>query len=139
MLGECELSSPYILAPLAGYTDLPFRRIARSHGASLCFTELISAEGISRRNKKTLDLMEIADDEKPVGIQIFGKDAAVMAAAARVAEELCPTLIDINFGCCAPKVTSGGSGAAVLKDLPLLYAIASSVRKAVKIPVSAKI
>ena len=138
-LGSLLLDSSFILAPLAGYTDVPLRRISRRHGASLCFTELISAEGLCRRNKKTFDLMEISEDERPVGIQLFGKDPAVMAEAAKVAEEFRPDIIDINFGCCAPKVTSSGSGAALLKDPQLLYRIASSIKRSVSLPVSAKI
>ena len=138
-LGSLLLESPLVLAPLAGYTDLPLRRLSRRYGASLCFTELISAEGLCRRNQKTFDLMEIADDERPVGIQIFGKDADAMAEAAKVAAELKPDIIDINCGCCAPKVTSGGSGAALLKDPQKLFSIASAVKNAVSIPVSAKI
>ncbi|HEY1407202.1 MAG TPA: tRNA-dihydrouridine synthase, partial [Spirochaetota bacterium] len=94
------LSSPLVLAPIAGYTDLPFRRIAKKHGASLVFTELISAEGIVRKNPKTLELMHIADDERPVGIQLFGRDPLVMADAAAITETLSPDLIDINCGCC---------------------------------------
>ncbi len=134
-----NLDGPLVLAPMAGYTDSVFRRIARRHGAALTFTELISAEGIVRSNKKTIKLWEFTDVERPLGIQIFGKKADVMAEAARVAESLKPELIDINMGCCAPKVCRSGMGAALLKDPAALGRIASGVVNAVSIPVSAKI
>jgi nifR3 family TIM-barrel protein len=134
-----KLSSPYILAPLAGYTDPPFRLIAKKHGASLVFTELISAEGIVRKNPKTLDLMKITDDERPVGIQLFGCKPATMSDAAEITETLKPDLIDINCGCCATKVCSGNSGAALLKTPDIMFSIVSGIVKRVKLPVSVKI
>ncbi len=138
-LGPLLIEGPLGMAPLAGFTDSPFRRLVRRFGAALTFTELISAEGIARGNRKTYDLMRFHKDERPLGIQIFGKDAARMAEAAARVEDLGPDLIDINVGCCAPKVCHSGSGAALLKDLDLLGAIASAVVKRVKLPVSAKI
>ena len=139
-IGKLALKSPFVLAPLAGYTDIPFRALCHAHGASLVFTELISAEGLVRRGKKTIDLMAVTQEERPVGIQIFGKDPAVMAEGATIAVEMFhPELIDINMGCCVPKVTNGGSGAAILKDTARLRAIFSAVKNAVDIPVSAKI
>ena len=138
-LGKLTLTSPFVLAPLAGYTDIPFRALCRDHGAGLVFTELISAEGLVRKGKKTLELMAIRDSERPVGIQLFGKDPLVLAEAAKIAAEFSPDLIDINMGCCVPKVTNGGSGAAILKDPARVQAIAHAVKSAVGIPVSAKI
>jgi tRNA-dihydrouridine synthase B len=132
-------SSRLVLAPIAGYTDIPFRRIARAYGAGIVYTELISAEGIVRFNRKTFNLMKIDGKEHPVGIQLFGKDPVVMAEAASIAESLSPDLIDINFGCCAPTVCRGDSGAALLKNPDLLNRIASSIVARVRTPVSAKI
>ena len=128
-----------LLAPLAGFTDSPYRRIARRYGARATYTELISAEGIIRRNKKTMELVDFTDAERPLGVQIFGYKPAVMAQAARIIEEYAPDLIDINMGCCAQKVCSGKSGAALLTDTPLLGTVAREVVAAVKIPVTAKI
>ncbi|MDY6935806.1 MAG: tRNA dihydrouridine synthase DusB [Spirochaetota bacterium] len=134
-----EICGELVLAPMAGFTDAPYRKIAKRHGASLTFTELISAEGIVRGNRKTLDLLSFNDEERPIGIQIFGKEPDVMGEAARIVEELNPDLIDINVGCSARKVNRSGSGAALLENPPLLGAIARSMVKSVKKPVSAKI
>jgi nifR3 family TIM-barrel protein len=128
-----------VLAPMAGITDSPFRRIARRCGAGFVFSELVSAEGILRKNRKALDLLTFTGEERPIGIQLFGRNPAALAEAAKLAEELGPDLIDINMGCCAPKVCSNGSGAALLMDPALAGAIASEVVKSVSLPVSAKI
>lgn len=138
-LNRIQIKNPLVLAPMAGFVDSPYRRICLRHGAALVFTELISAEGIRRANRKTLDLLRFHQEERPLGIQIFGKDPDVMAEAARKLEDLGPDLIDINMGCCAPKVCHSGSGAGLLRDLPLLGAIARQVASAVSLPVSAKI
>ena len=138
-LGSISLKNPLVLAPLAGYTDLPFREICSSHGAALVYTELLSAEAITRRHPKTLQMMKISDKERPVIIQIFGKDVSIMADAAKIAEELSPDGIDINMGCCMKKVCAPGAGAGLLRNTALLAKIAEAVVKSVKIPVSAKI
>jgi len=138
-LGSLSLKNPLVLAPLAGYTDLPFREICSLHGASLVYTELLSAEAITRRHPKTLQMMKISDKERPVIIQIFGKDVSTMADAAKIAEELSPDGIDINMGCCMKKVCAPGAGAGLLRNTLLLSKITEAVVKSVKIPVSAKI
>jgi nifR3 family TIM-barrel protein len=139
-LGRLQIEGTRVLAPIAGYTDSPCRRISRRHGAALVFTELISVEGIVRRNANTFSLMRFTDEERPIGIQIFGKDAAMMAEAARIVDgELRPDCIDINMGCCAQKVCAHGSGAALLRDPGLVASIAGGVVKASTVPVSAKI
>ncbi|TAL39480.1 MAG: tRNA dihydrouridine synthase DusB [Spirochaetes bacterium] len=138
-LGTLHLESPLLMAPIAGFTDSPFRRIVRRHGAGITYTELISAEGIVRGCRKTMELMHFSAEERPLGIQIFGMDADRMAQAAELVCELGPDLIDINMGCCAPKVCHSGSGAALLRDLDLLGEIATAVVKRAHIPVSAKI
>ncbi len=133
------LQNPILLAPMAGYTDSPFRRIARSFGAGMVFTELISADGIVRGNKKTLDLLSFTPLERPLGIQIFGNDPFTMQDAAYRLLSHNPDCIDINCGCCAPKVCNNGKGAGLLKDVDLLYKIAKTIVTAVTVPVSAKI
>jgi tRNA-dihydrouridine synthase B len=138
-LGGIELQSPLVLAPIAGFTDSPFRRIALSHGAGLVMTELVSAEGLVRNNTKTVELLAFEECERPLGIQIFGNDPAAMAEAARVAESRGPDFIDINLGCPARKVCSGGSGAALLRDPAKVYGIVSAVTARVKLPVTGKI
>lgn len=138
-MGTPDIAGRLVLAPMAGFTDSPYRRIARRYGAALVYTELVSAEGIVRGNRKTLDLTRFSPEEKPIAIQLFGKDPAVMAEAARRVESLGPNLIDINMGCSAPRVCSGGSGAGLLQNPPLAGAIAAAVAGAVRIPVSAKI
>ncbi|MCX7678325.1 MAG: tRNA dihydrouridine synthase DusB [Spirochaetes bacterium] len=138
-LGRLRIASPLVLAPMAGYTDSPFRRIARTHGAGFTVTELISAEGIVRGNAKTKKLLIFTESERPIGIQIFGNDVNVMETAAQIVETFLPDFIDINMGCCAPKVCNVGMGAALLKDVTLLGKIAKKVVRAVHVPVSAKI
>ncbi len=138
-IGNLNIDKTIVLAPLAGYTDSPFRKIARKHGAGIVFTELISSDGIVRKNKKTHDLIGFSSEERPIGIQIFGKNPDVMGEAARIVEEYKPDIIDINFGCSVRRVVRSGSGAALLDNTQLLRDIAVSVVKNVKIPVSAKI
>ncbi len=134
-----DIAGRLILAPMAGFTDSPYRRIARRHGAAMVYTELVSAEGIVRGNRKTLDLMRFHPEERPIAIQLFGKEADVMAEAARRVERLGPDLIDINMGCSAPRVCSGGSGAGLLQNPAFAGEIAAAVTGAVRLPVSVKI
>jgi len=138
-IGKIKLQSPLVLAPIAGFTDSPFRRICVSHGCALTMTELISAEGIVRKNKKTMDLLKFTDMERPFAIQIFGRKPETLAEAAAVAESLEPDLIDINMGCPARKVVGSGNGSALLREPALVARIAEAVVKKTKIPVSAKI
>lgn len=138
-LGKIKLAGPLILAPIAGFTDSPFRRICVSHGCGLTMTELISAEGIVRKNKKTMDLLKFTEGERPFAIQIFGRKPETLAAAAEVVESLSPDLIDINMGCPARKVVGSGNGSALLKDPVLAGRIAEAVVKRTNLPVSAKI
>ena len=138
-LKNLEICGDLILAPMAGYTDSPFRRIARRHGASLTFSELISAEGIVRGNKKILELLSFTDEERPFGIQLFGNNAAAMGEAAKIVEKLDPDIIDINVGCSVRRINRSGSGAALLRYPDLLGAISRNVVDSVRKPVSAKI
>ncbi len=129
------------LAPIAGYTDSPFRQIARRHGAAMTFSELVSAEGIIRGNDKTLELMRFTDAERPFALQIFGSDPSSMAEAARRVEQTGVDAVDINLGCPAPRVCGPGTnaGAALLKYPGQVEEIAAAVVRAVSIPVTAKI
>lgn len=136
---DLKLESNIMLAPIAGYTDSPFRRIARKHGAGLVVTELISDEGIIRQNEKTMDLLKFHEEERPIAIQIFGRLPEVMAEAAAIVEELKPDLIDINMGCPAQKVCKSGKGAALLKEPGEIEIISKSIVRKTGIPVSAKI
>jgi tRNA-dihydrouridine synthase B len=138
-INNLHIEGNLVLAPMAGITDSPFRRIARKYGAALVFSELISAEGIVRNSKKTMALLRFTYEERPLGIQIFGNNPAVMGEAAKRVSELMPDIIDINFGCCAPKVCHGGAGAALLREPDLLGVIARSVVQGGEVPVSAKI
>lgn len=138
-IGKITVAGPLMLAPIAGFTDPPFRRIARRHGAGLVMTELISAEGIVRANRKTMDMLAFHDEERPLAIQIFGNSPAVISEAAAAVEELRPDMININMGCPVRRVCGSGSGAALLLDPKNIFDITAGMVKRVRIPVSAKI
>ncbi len=139
-IGTLKIDNPLSLAPIAGFTDSPYRTIARRHGAGLVVTELISAEGIVRKNPTTLKMISFRDAERPIGVQLFGKDPSVMGdAAGFVAEKHSPDFIDINLGCPARKVCGSGSGAALLQSPEKIFSIARSMVGAASIPVTAKI
>lgn len=138
-MGKIKLEGKVVLAPLSGVADSPFRLIAKSFGAALVYTEMVSAEGIIRDTSNTLRLLQFKEEERPLGIQIFGKEPAKMAKAASLLLRFNPDLIDINFGCPVKKVIKKNGGAAVLKDLKLLENIVRSVVQAVDIPVTVKI
>jgi len=139
-IGSIAIESHALLAPMAGVTDHAFRVLCKEQGAGVVYTEFVSANGIIRENQKTLDMMKFTEDERPIGVQIFGEEPEVMAeSAAFIEREIKPDLIDINFGCPVPKVTKKGAGSAILKDLPLLDDMARAVVEAVSLPVTAKI
>ena len=120
-IGDIFIKSPAILAPMAGVTDLPFRTICKRMGASLVYTEFVSADGIIRENLKTLKMLEFNDFERPIGIQIFGDNPIIVSQSAKfIADNYKPDIIDINFGCPVPKVTKKGAGSAALKDLSIM-------------------
>ena len=128
------------LAPMAGVTDLPYRVLAREHGADLVVSEMVSAQALVYKNQRTLDMLTIHSAERPCAIQLFGHDPEVMAAAARIVYDLVrPDMLDLNFGCPTPKVVKNGDGAALLRDPRLVGRIAAAVVQAVPIPVTAKI
>ena len=126
------------LAPLAGITDSPFRRLCKKYGADVLCTEMISSRGIYYKDRKTAELLEFKDEEQPIGIQLFGNDPAIMAYAAKVVEERGPAFIDINMGCPMPKIVNNGDGCALMKDLLLAGQIIEATVKAVICPVTVK-
>ena len=131
---------PLYLAPMAGVTDYVFRKLCKELGADVTVTEFVSAEGIVRRDDRTRHYTEFDDDQRPVGVQLFGGNPESLAEAARkVIDWKQPDFIDINFGCPVNKVVAKNGGSSLLKDCPLLGRIASSIAKAVPIPVTAKI
>ena len=134
-----SLSGKVWLAPLAGITNLPFRLIAREYGCDLCLTEMISANGLIRDSVKTLEYLQSCPEDRPLGVQIFGADPAVMAEAARFVAGHRPDLIDINMGCPVRKVVKSGSGAALMREPVLAGKIIEAVVQASEAPVTVKI
>jgi len=140
-IGNLNLKGIVFSAPLAGVSNRPFRVLAVETGAAITYTEMVSSEGIIRRQKKTLEMMKFKPDEQPLGIQLFGASPEVMGqAAAIVRQEFKPDLIDLNFGCPVKKVVRKNGGAAILKDLALTdEIIRATVENAGDIPVTIKI
>ncbi|MFL5501228.1 MAG: tRNA dihydrouridine synthase DusB [Gemmatimonadaceae bacterium] len=131
---------PLYLAPMAGVSESPFRRICRRFGADVVVTEFLSAEGIRRENPATLDKLRFGVDERPIGVQIFGADPAAMGDAARlVTDVFAPEFIDINFGCPVKKVVRRNGGSGCLKDLSLVESVIKSVSSSTHLPVTVKI
>ena len=139
-IGHLSIKTPIFLAPMAGVTDFPFRVLCKEFGASVVYSEFVSAHGIIRENIKTLNMIKFSDFERPIGIQIFGDSPDVMSNAARlVVDNFNPDIIDINYGCPVPKVTKRGAGSAALKDLCLMDDITSAVVESVpEVPVTVK-
>ena len=142
-IGGVRMDSPFVLAPLAGVSDSPFRRLAREQGASAVYTEMVSSEGLVRGSQATLEYCAFDPSERPIGIQLFGSDPATMADAARVLSDLPPAqrpdMIDINMGCPVRKVVNRCAGAALLQDVPRITAIVAAMSAATPLPVTAKI
>lgn len=142
-IGGVAIEAPFLLAPLAGVSDSPFRRLAREQGAAAVFTEMVSADGLVRGQEATLDYIAFDPSERPIGIQLFGSDPGVMAEAARVLSDLPadrrPDLIDINMGCPVRKVVNRCAGAALLQDVPRIRSIVGAMSRASRVPVTAKI
>jgi tRNA-dihydrouridine synthase B len=138
-IGSLALRNALLLAPMEGYSDQPFRRVCRRLGADLVYTEFTSSEALARLAGRSADKIRLAEDERPVGIQIYGRDPARMAQAARRAAANRPELLDINFGCPARKVCGGGAGSQLMREPELLVEIARAVAQAVELPVTAKI
>ncbi len=124
---DLQLSSPYLLAPLAGYTDIAFRSICREYGAGLTYTEMVSAKGLVYGNDKTEDLLRLYDNETPSAVQIFGSEPEIMARAINIIKA---DIIDINMGCPVKKIVSNGEGSALMKNPALASRIVKSCVKA---------
>ena len=129
---------PVFLAPMEDVTDIGFRLLCKRFGASMVYTEFVSAEALVRSVKSTINKLTIRDEERPVGIQIYGRDIEAMVEAARIVEEVHPDIIDLNFGCPVKKVAGKGAGAGMLRNIPLMLDITREVVKAVKVPVTVK-
>lgn len=137
-IGNIELPKTAALAPLAGVADRAMREISREYGACWTVGEMASAKGLSFGSKKSAELLEIGEAERPTAVQLFGSEPETMALAAKMALEYKPEAIDINFGCPVPKVAGNGGGSALMKDPVLAGKIVEAVVKAVDIPVTVK-
>ena len=138
-IGEIEFGSqPVFLAPMEDVTDIGFRLLCKRFGASMVYTEFVSAEALIRDVKSTISKLTISDEERPVGIQIYGRDIEAMVEAAKIVEQAGPDLIDLNFGCPVKKVAGKGAGAGMLQNIPKMLEITRKVVDAVKLPVTVK-
>lgn len=138
-IGNIELGDfPLLLAPMEDVSDPPFRAVCKEHGADLMFTEFISSEGLIRDAIKSRQKLDILEEERPIGIQIFGGDEEAMGMAAGIVDTTSPDMVDINFGCPVKKVVTKGAGAAVLKDVDLMVRLTKAVINATKLPVTVK-
>src|SRR3954467_15470687 len=137
-VGDVEIPTRGVLAPMAGVGFRAFRRRGRRYGAGLVCSEMVSCAGIEHRNEKTLGYLRVASDEHPLAIQIFGSDPRLMADAARMVEAAGADIVDMNFGCPVRKVTKTGAGANLLEDAELACRITDAVARAVSVPVSVK-
>ena len=138
-IGNIELGErPIFLAPMEDVTDIGFRMLCKRFGASMVYTEFVSAEALVRDVKSTVRKLTIADEERPVGIQIYGRDVDAMVEAAKMVEQAGPDLIDLNFGCPVKKVAGKGAGAGMLQNIPKMLEITEKVVQAVKLPVTVK-
>lgn len=129
---------PVFLAPMEDVTDIGFRKLCKRFGAAMVYTEFVSAEALIRSVQSTMNKLTIADEERPVGIQLYGRDVEAMVEAARIVEQVKPDIIDLNFGCPVKKVAGKGAGAGMLRNIPLMLEITEKVVKAVQTPVTVK-
>ena len=138
-IGNIEFGPrPVFLAPMEDVTDIGFRMLCKRFGAAMVYTEFVSAEALVRDVKSTVSKLGISDEERPVGIQIYGRDTDAMVEAARIVEQAGPDLIDLNFGCPVKKVAGKGAGAGMLQNIPKMLDITRQVVQAVKLPVTVK-
>jgi tRNA-dihydrouridine synthase B len=138
-IGDVALSSPFVVAPMAGMTDSAFRRLVKRHGGcGLVVTEMVSSEGLVRGIDRTLEYAEYTEEERPVSIQIFGGDPDKMAAAAQIVEGMGADIVDINMGCPVPKIAKHHAGCSLMKEPAQAARVVTAMAKAVKIPVTVK-
>ncbi|HLW07684.1 MAG TPA: tRNA dihydrouridine synthase DusB [Marinilabiliaceae bacterium] len=138
-IGNIELpKESLMLAPMEDVSNHMFRRMCKQFGADLMYTEFVSSDALVRNIEKTKRKLILFDDERPIGIQLYGKDPEALAEAARIAEEYQPDLIDLNFGCPVKKIATKGAGSGLLRDIPKMIEITRAVVEAVKVPVTVK-
>jgi len=138
-IGNIDLGEyPIFLAPMEDVTDISFRLMCKKFGADMVYTEFVSSDALIRHVNKTTQKLTVSDEERPVAIQIYGREVEAMVEAARICEEAGPDILDINFGCPVKKVAGKGAGAGMLRNIPLMLEITREVVKAVKIPVTVK-
>jgi len=138
-IGSVELTSPFVVAPMAGMTDTAFRRLVkRQGGCGLVVTEMVSSEGLVRGIDRTLEYAEYTEDERPVSIQIFGGDPAKMADAAQIVQGMGADIVDVNMGCPVPKISKHNAGCSLMRDPGHAARVVGAMAKAVKIPVTVK-
>jgi len=138
-IGNTELGDkPLFLAPMEDITDPSFRSICKNYGADFMYTEFVSSDGLIRDGVKSLRKLNINDDERPIGIQIYGHITDSMVRAAQIAEAARPELIDINFGCPVKKIANRGAGSGMMKNVPLMVEMTGSIVRAVNLPVTVK-
>ena len=138
-IGNVELGSfPLLLAPMEDVSDPPFRALCKQNGCDMMYTEFISVEGLIRDAEKSLQKLDIYDEERPIGVQIFGAELDSMMQAARIVEEAQPEVLDINFGCPVQKVVCKMAGAGILKDIPKMVELTKAVVDSTKLPVTVK-
>ena len=138
-IGQQVLSSPFVVAPMAGMTDTAFRRLVKRHGGcGLVVTEMVSSEGLVRGIDRTLEYAEYTEEERPVSIQIFGGDPAKMADAAQVVEGLGANIVDVNMGCPVPKIAKHNAGCSLMREPAHAAAVIAAMTRKVKIPVTVK-
>ena len=138
-IGRVSLSSPFVVAPMAGMTDSAFRRLVKRHGGcGLVVTEMVSSEGLVRGIDRTLEYAEYTEEERPVSIQIFGGEPATMAAAAQVVEAMGADIVDVNMGCPVPKIAKHNAGCSLMREPEHAASVINAMAKAVTIPVTVK-
>ncbi len=137
-IGDLKFINPVFLAPMAGVTDLPFRRIVKNMGCSMVYSEMVSAKGLVYDNQKTEKLLAISEGEKPIAIQVFGREEDILSQAVKIIAEKEPDIIDLNLGCPAPKIVKGGYGSALMKEPKQVEKIVKAMNKSVNIPITVK-
>lgn len=138
-IGGIDLGDrPVLLAPMEDVTDISFRLMCKRFGADMVYTEFVSADALIRNVNKTQQKLHVSDEERPVAIQLYGRDVTTMVEAAKICEEAKPDILDLNFGCPVKRVAGKGAGAGLLLNIPLMLEITRSVVKAVHVPVTAK-
>src|SRR6187401_3679765 len=136
-IGSVQLTSPFVVAPMAGMTDSAFRRLVKRHGGcGLVVTEMVSSEGLVRGIDRTLEYAEYTNEERPIAIQIFGGDPAKMAAAAQIVEGMGADIVDVNMGCPVPKIAKHHAGCSLMREPRHAAEVIASMTKKVRIPVT---